>query len=110
MKRKTTTYGVWTVKQDAEGFYENRGEGSDFPVTLCGIEAALTVAKMEGPEWTVVLEKRTGDAFRVHDMEDATVYHVAENGTFLGGVRVPVRIVKLCREAVRRYRLHTQNA
>ena len=99
---KTTTYSVWTVKIDGDGYFENRGDGCDFPLTVHGVMAAFAAADNAGAEWTVIVEKRIGDGFRCHDMEDATVSHIASTGTFLSGVEVPTRVHRICRSAVSR--------
>ena len=105
---KTTTYGVWTVKIESDGYFENRGDGCDFPLTVDGVIAAFAAADNAGAEWTVIVEKRIGDGFRCHDMEDATVSHIVCTGTFLSGVKVPARVYRVCRSAVSR--LHIRKA
>lgn len=104
---KTTTYSVWTVKIDGDGYFENRGDGCDFPLTVRGVLDAFAAAENAGSDWTVIIEKRIGDGFRCHDMEDATVSHIAATGTFLSGSRVPTRIERICRSAAIRHKFRT---
>jgi len=99
---KTTTYSVWTVEIDEDGYFENRGEGSDFALTVKGVLDAFAAADEMGKGWAVIIEKRMGDGYRCHDMEDATVAHIAATGTFLSGVQVPARIDRICRSAILR--------
>jgi hypothetical protein len=93
-----TTWHVRTDTINSDGHFERNTDGSDFPVTICGIMAALATADNAGFGWYVVLERRK--RFRIYN--DA-VHFIARHGEFAGGGKVPKKFVKICRDAVSRH-------